>query len=247
LDGEFGEFFMPNNTISSIGFCGKIPTKGDFVQNELNSEFLKHWNEWLQAVISVSKEQLEGGWLNCFLTSPVWHFSLSAGICCDSAMVGTVIPSVDQVNRPFPFTLAAEHEGSALQGWYKNSWSEKFEKYILAVLEDDFELDAWYVELTDEHIEMSNLKTSTVSYESDDKVKKAWIIQGDVSPALIDLLHQQYSCHYGCYSLWWTLGSYSVEPCFIITNGLPQVSQFVAMLNGQWQENSWNITRMLKE
>ncbi|WP_274620544.1 TagF domain-containing protein [Colwellia maritima] len=162
-------------------------------------------------------------------------------------MIGTVIPSVDQVNRPFPFTLAAEHKGSALQGWYKNNWSEKFEKTILAVLEDNFELDAWYGELNNEKIEITTITTSTASYESDDKVKKAWIIQGDDSPELIDLLHQQYSFHYGRYSLWWTLGSYSVEPCFIITDGLPQVSQFVAMLNGQWQENNWNITRMLKE
>jgi type VI secretion system protein ImpM len=238
---------MSDNTISSIGFCGKIPTKGDFVQSELDSEFLKHWNEWLQAVVAVSKEQLEGHWLNCYLTSPIWHFSLSAGICCDSAVLGTVIPSVDQVSRHFPFTLAVEHSGSALQGWYKNTWSEKFEETILAVLEDDFELDAWSMKLHNEKIEISPFKTGAVSYESDDKVKKAWIIQGDISPELMDLLHQQYSHHYGRYSLWWTLGSDLVEPCFIVTDGLPQVSQFVAMLNGRWQENNWNTTKILKE
>ncbi|XQW83485.1 type VI secretion system-associated protein TagF [Thalassotalea piscium] len=238
---------MSENTIKSIGFCGKIPTKGDFVQSELDNEFLKHWNEWLQAVVAVSKEQLEGNWLNCYLTSPIWHFSLSAGICCESAMIGTVIPSVDQVSRHFPFTLAFEHSGSALQGWYKNTWSESFEEIILRVLDDDFDLDEWSVNLSKEKVEVNHLKTNVKSYQSDDKLKKAWVIQGDIPPSLIDLLHQQYAHHFGRYSIWWTLGSEIVEPCFIVTEGLPQVSQFVAMLNGQWQENSWNIAKILKE
>ncbi len=247
MDGPFGAFFMSDIPINTIGFCGKIPSKGDFVQNNLNPEFLKHWNEWLQAVIAVSKEQLEGQWLNCYLTSPIWHFSLSAGICCDSAIVGTVIPSVDQVSRHFPFTLTLEHNGTALQGWYKNTWSERFEQSILAVLEDDFKLEGWFAQLNDEKIELNSAIINVVSYESDDKIKKAWIIQGNISPALIELLHQQYNHHYGRYSLWWTLGSDLVEPCFIVTDGLPQVSQFVAMLNGQWQQHNWNTTEILKE
>lgn len=238
---------MSENIIKAIGFCGKIPSKGDFVQSNLNSEFLKHWNEWLQAVVAVSKEQLEGHWLNCYLTSPIWHFSLSAGICCDSAVLGTVIPSVDQVSRHFPFTLAVEHNGTALQGWHENTWSEKFEETILAVLEDDFDLDTWSTQLDNEKLELDKLTINVVSYESDDQIKKAWVIQGDITPKAIDLLHQQYNHHYGRYSLWWTLGSDLVEPCFIVTDGLPQVSQFVAMLNGQWQENNWNTTKILKE
>ncbi|MBU2870481.1 type VI secretion system-associated protein TagF [Colwellia sp. E2M01] len=238
---------MSNNPIDSIGFCGKIPIKGDFVQSKLNNDFLKHWNEWLQAVIAVSKEQLEDDWLDCYLTSPIWHFSLSAGICCDSPMIGTVIPSIDQVNRPFPFTLATEHNNSALQGWYKNTWSEKFEEMILKVLNDDFDFDDWCTMLSNEEVAIQNTKTNSATRESEDKIKKAWVIKGDSPPELLDLLHHQYSHHYGRYSLWWTLGSYFVEPCLIITEGLPQVSQFSAMLNGQWQENNWNVTKILKE
>lgn len=237
---------MSDSIVNPIGFCGKIPCKGDFVQNNLSNDFLKHWNEWLQAVLAVSKEQLTDDWLNCYLTSPIWHFSISSGICCESAVLGTIIPSIDKVNRHFPFTLAVEHNGSALQGWYNNTWSEKFKETILAVLEDDFELDAWCTQLSQEKLELGNIETSTERYESEDKLKKAWVIKGRISPELIDLLHQQYSHHYGRYSLWWTLGSTFVEPCFIITEGLPQVSQFVAMLNGQWQENNWNTT-ILKE
>ena len=41
---------MSREPIETIGFCGKIPSKGDFVQSNFNSDFLKHWNEWLQAI-----------------------------------------------------------------------------------------------------------------------------------------------------------------------------------------------------
>lgn len=235
---------MSNNPVSNIGFCGKIPCKGDFIQNNLSDDFLKHWNEWLQAVLAVSKEQLEDDWLNCYLTSPIWHFSLSPGICSDSAVLGTIIPSIDQVNRHFPFTLAFEHKHSALDAWYQNTWSEKFNETILAVLEDEFELDTWCLQLNDYVIDLFEPSSATENYESEDKLKKAWVIKGQFSPKLVDLLHQQYTHHYGRYSLWWTLGSALVEPCLIVTEGLPQVGQFAAMLNGQWQENNWNISKI---
>jgi len=238
---------MPNDSVDMIGFSGKIPSKGDFVQNDFNGDFLKHWNEWLQAVVAVSKEQLESDWLECYLTSPVWHFSLSAGVCCDSAIKGTLIPSVDRVGRHFPFTVAIEHSNTAIQGWSDKDWSQVTEHLILDVLEDDLLLEDWFEKLSTQ-IPTDEITISTfINRESDDKTKKAWVIQGDISPELTDLLHHQYNQSFGAYSLWWSLGSELVEPCFIVTEGLPQVSQFVAMLNGQWQAHSWNTTKIIKE
>lgn len=238
---------MSDDAIELIGFCGKIPTKGDFVQSNFNRDFLKHWNEWLQAVVAVSKEQLETQWLDCYLTSPIWHFSLSSGVCCESAVMGTLIPSVDQVGRHFPFTLAIEHSHLAVQAWFENDWSQSTENMILEVLEDNFELDVWFDKLAGQIPNLKIKKSTFINNETSDKVKKAWVIQGAVSPEIIDLIHLQYSQSYGAYSLWWTLGSELVEPCFIVTDGLPQVSQFAAMLNGQWQQHSWNTSEIIKD
>jgi len=58
----------------------------------------------------------------------------------------------------------------------------------------------------------------------------------------VTLLHQQYKFHFGQYSLWWTLGSDLIKPSFIVCTGLPHVSQFVSMLNGQWQQRQWNVS-----
>lgn len=237
---------MSREPIESIGFSGKIPSKGDFVQSDFNQDFLKHWNEWLQAVIAVSKEQLGQDWLDCYLTSPIWHFSLSPEVCCESSVMGTLIPSVDIVGRHFPFTVAIEHSNTAVTAWYENDWTENAEPIVLEVLEDNFDIEDWFEKISREISNVSIKTTTFSSHESDDKVKKSWVIQGSMSPKILDLLHLQYSQHYGAYSIWWTLGSELVEPCFIVTDGLPKVSQFVAMLNGQWQTYSWNTSEIIK-
>ncbi|GAL04531.1 protein phosphatase ImpM [Photobacterium aphoticum] len=59
------------------------------------------WSEWQQAILSVSREQLGEEWADCYLTSPVWHFALSPGACGKQGMVGTLMPSIDQVGRHF--------------------------------------------------------------------------------------------------------------------------------------------------
>lgn len=237
---------MSREPLKPIGFCGKIPSKGDFVQSDFSSDFLKHWNEWLQSVIAVSKEQLGQEWLNCYLTSPIWHFSLSPEVCCESSVMGTLIPSVDIVGRHFPFTVAIEHNNTALEAWFENKWSEDIEPIVLEVLEDDFDLNVWFESLNAKISKVSVNKTHFSTHESGDKVKKAWVVKGNVSPEILDLLHLQYSQSYGAYSIWWTLGSELIEPCFIVTDGMPQVSQFVAMLNGEWQSHSWNTSDIFK-
>ncbi len=237
---------MSREPIETIGYSGKIPSKGDFVQSDFNHDFLKHWNEWLQAVIAVSKEQLGKNWINCYLTSPIWHFSLSPGVCCESSVMGTLIPSVDLVGRHFPFTIAIEHNNSAVAAWFENDWTEYAEPIILEVLEDHFDLNIWFEKLRLNVPNLSVNETTFYNHESSDKIKKAWVVQGSMSPDVLDLLHREYSQNYGAYSIWWTLGSELIEPCFIITDGLPQVSQFVSMLNGEWQTYSWNTSEIVK-
>ena len=223
------------------GYCGKIPSKGDFIQSDFDFDFLSIWSEWLQSVIAVSKEQLEQNWLDCYLTSPIWHFSLSPRICGESAFIGTLIPSVDKVNRYFPFTVVAKHNLTAVQAWHENEWDSAFENKILEVLEDDLDIDMWFSHLADEAKFLQSDAITITNFESADNIKKGWVIKGDFSPTVLHLLHQQYHLNFGDYSIWWTTGSDLVEPCFIVTDGLPQVSQFVSMLDGQWQKRDWNI------
>ncbi len=91
---------MKLNTI--VGFYGKLPVVGDFVSRRLPNEFIKPWDGWLQSAIAASREELGDEWLNSYLTSPIWRFLLSPGVCGNKAVAGIMMPSVDRVGRYYP-------------------------------------------------------------------------------------------------------------------------------------------------
>ncbi|WP_394203329.1 type VI secretion system-associated protein TagF [Shewanella waksmanii] len=239
---------MSTKSLNPIGYCGKVPSKGDFVQHNLSADFIKSWSEWQQAVVAVSKEQIPQCWLDCYLTSPVWHFALSAGVCSDFAMCGTMIPSVDNVGRHFPFTLAAQHRLSPLAIWHHSAdWAPSFQQAILETLEDDCQLEPWLAKLIDRIDFATAPENLHINDQHVDLVKKSWVFQGREGIAADHLLHRYYQQHFGRYSIWWTEGSQWVSPCFIVCEGLPEVSQFVSMLNGQWAERDWNVARVTEK
>lgn len=125
----------------------------------------------------MSKEQSGNEWLDYYLTSPVWHFSLSAGVCCEQAVVGTLIPSVDNVGRHYPFTLAGFHQQAAVCGWHENEWSTQFEAQILQVLEDDINLETWLNDVSGQQYTIPVTGLCSSQSESSDITKKAWVIQ----------------------------------------------------------------------
>lgn len=236
---------MSGNPITEIGLCGKIPGRGDFLARGLAVDFIDSWNEWLQAVLAVSREQLQDNWLETYLTSPVWHFALSAGVCGDHAMAGTVIPSVDQVGRHYPFTLAGILQNTPVQAWLQQDWTGQLEQQILTTLDDDFELEPWLEQLKATPLDWPNAAILQLRQQSGQHNKPSLHIQADSDLKPYMLLHQSYRQQYGRYCLWWTEGSEHVAPCLLISSGLPQVSQYAAMLDGNWQRWHWQSTDII--
>ena len=92
---------------AAIGFHGKIPARGDFVQAGLPRAFTDPWDGWMQRMVAASRAVLGEAWLRAWLEMAVWRFALSSGICGPGAVIGLWMPSVDRVGRYFPLTLAA--------------------------------------------------------------------------------------------------------------------------------------------
>lgn len=92
---------------AAVGFYGKIPARGDFVQAGLPRSFIDPWDDWMQRMLASSRTMLGEAWLPAWLEAPVWHFALMPGICGPGAMLGLWLPSVDRIGRYFPLTLAA--------------------------------------------------------------------------------------------------------------------------------------------
>lgn len=88
------------------GWYGKIPALGDFASRRLPPEFLNPWEEWLMASLRGSRAALADRWRDTFLQAPIWRFLLFPEVCGPKAWTGILMPSVDNVGRHFPLTVA---------------------------------------------------------------------------------------------------------------------------------------------
>ena len=232
------------------GFFGKIPSHGDFVSRRLSSDFVGAWDRWLAECVSHSRGQLGDRWLGCYLSSPVWRFAISAGLCGESAWAGVIIPSVDKVGRYYPLTLCAklsEEHGplealESLGGWYG-----AVEQLALSCLDDDFDLDAFDDKLSKlghPVIDVAGLQSKAVSAQDDGgETNKCWRLGvsalEDPTTAYQRLLYHALGELFALYSLWWTDGSSLVQPSLLVSKGLPSTAGYSAFLDGAWSTWGW--------
>lgn len=93
------------------GLYGKLPSEGDFVTRRLPWEFTSVWDDWLQQGMQASRVALGAGWLELYLSAPIWRFHVAPGVCGPMGWRGLFFASVDRVGRYFPLTLACADAG----------------------------------------------------------------------------------------------------------------------------------------
>ena len=234
---------------ASPGFFGKLPAVGDFVSRRLPRSFLDPWDDWLQAAMTSSREQLGESWLDDYLTSPIWRFALSAEVAGSHPCGGILMPSVDKAGRYFPFTLATflpmntnlfEIAGIA------HAWFEEAETVALSIL-DEQPPD---IESLDSKVEALGMipvagvgRIGNIRSDMGDMNPKSWHIGMSSVTGLLDtlpsLVHRLAEFDFGYYSLWWTAGSEKITSALLLCEGLPPATGYSAMLGGGWQEHGW--------
>jgi type VI secretion system ImpM family protein len=130
--------------IRRIGYFGKVPSVGDFVFRNVASGLREGFDDWLQHALEASRSQMKDGWLNAFLTSPVWRLVLDRQYESDPLTVGIMIPSVDKVGRYFPFCIFIQMDRMELDAAFIAECDlalDSLEDFILSVLEADFDLE----------------------------------------------------------------------------------------------------------
>lgn len=245
---------MPTEPVNVVGYHGKVPKHGDFVSRGLPNTFIGTWDVWLQEAIHTSRQQLGNNWLNYYLTSPLYRFVLSPGICGDLAWMGTMMPSVDKVGRYYPMTISLNNPSAAnpfvaLQS--NKSWFEQVERLILSCLNDDFNLENFYqrvCQLTPNTASMPSDQPEPFTNQMNDLAFPTSLRQPlssisslpEILPAILDRLLKD---HCLAYSVWWTQGSDHVEPSLLICTGLPSFDGISAMFDGNWQQWGWEGKR----
>lgn len=232
---------MNSQAPSVVGLFGKIPALGDFVRRRLPASFVEPWDEWLRQAIVRSKDELGQGWLPDYLTSPLWRFAVSGGVCGDAPACGVLMPSVDAVNRHYPLTVAATLPAGAnpfalVAG--AEAWFDAVESLALSCLQPEGDVNLVDSELDAVGQPGSSAAsarfplTGLAAYSAD---SERWRVDLDSEGLLGNvflphLLDRFVRASYGAYSLWWTTGSDHVPPSFMIYRALPPPSDFAAMM-----------------
>lgn len=236
-----GEALDAASELAVIGYFGKVPIRGDFVQRRLPRSFLDPWDDWLQGAVAASKSQLGNGWLDSYLTSPIWRFALPAGVCGDVPAAGVLMPSVDSVGRYYPMTIAILQPRSSHSFAFAaraQPWFEAAEATILNCLDDGFELaalDNRLMELAnllgrwqedDTQIEaMPGMGGSGLGFHLDGADIDRWF-PGAYGGLLDCILRDRFAR----YSLWWTAGSDRVRAGLRLYDGFPAEVDFADFL-----------------
>lgn len=99
---------MPPAKMAAGGYgaFGKMPALGDFFRIGLCPGFVDPWDRWLQTGLARLRDLLGARWEGCYMSAPIWRFTLAAGVVGPQAVQGVLMPSVDRVGRQFPLTLA---------------------------------------------------------------------------------------------------------------------------------------------
>lgn len=89
-----------------VGYTGKLPAYGDFVQGGGSLQACKSWSAWAEDGLAHVRDT--PGFHDVFLTSPIWRFSVAAEVFSSAPVAGVFCPSMDKVGRLFPFAVLTE-------------------------------------------------------------------------------------------------------------------------------------------
>lgn len=237
------------NTIT--GFYGKLPIIGDFVSRRLPSTFITPWDSWLQSAIATSREELGDKWLNSYLTSPIWRFLLSPGVCGDKAVAGIIMPSVDRVGRYYPLTVAVVFDKSpALPFLFTagNVWFEQLEDAALTGLEGNLDINAFDQLIQSIPVFPVPINPSSAPLSGE---KKSFYTEmenlGQMNDAFVGLNAKLLTSFMSGYSLWSNEGSEHVQPALLVCEGLPPVSSFADFLTDRLNTNYVTPSELARE
>jgi type VI secretion system protein ImpM len=231
----------------SVGFFGKLPSHGDFLERRVNDAFREAWDDWLQRSIAQSQRVLGAQWLDCYLTSPLWRFFLSEGIAGAASFAGVLMPSVDRVGRYFPLTVVAELPPKIEPLAFArlaHSWFINVENLCTDALQSQaFDLAAFDASLSassaaladaDSHPMRESFRTDATQWRW--AIRSADEIEGAMGCALMSAAQNVLRPM----AMWWTDGSELVQPSALLTRGLPRPESFAALLAGNWNDGVWH-------
>lgn len=214
------------------GWYGKLPSLGDFATRRLSMEFVKRWDDWLQDVLPASRAALGEGWLDAYLTMPIWRFALLPGLIGQSGWAGVLMPSVDRVGRHFPLTLAMalpSNAAAAYAVFEGAEWFADLEDTALSVLDPTRSAD----DLDGALVQCALAVRPAAEPDGAAGPLRALSSVDAFEPLAEGEALRAWSESTGWQGLWWTRGRVDGESLMLGCCGLPTAEEFAWLLEGR--------------
>jgi type VI secretion system protein ImpM len=232
---------------ASVGFFGKLPSHGDFIERRVSGAFRDPWDDWMQRCMVESQRELGGRWLDCYLTSPMWRFFLCDGVVGAASYAGVLLPSVDRVGRYFPLTVVVELPGELPAMEFSriaSAWFGEVEQLCADALQNPaFDLSNFDAALVASAEKLSGVdQLSPVRAFPAASAQWHWPAESvnDFSQAVTGPLMGMAQGALRPMAMWWTDGSELVQPSVLLTRSLPRPDSFGALLAGTWADGRWD-------
>lgn len=151
-----------------IGYTGKLPGYGDFLQGGGALEACKTWSAWAESGLAATRDT--AGFHDTFLTSPIWRFAVAGGVFGNAPVAGAFCPSMDKVGRLFPFAVMSELEPGVAPipaCLAQGDWFDRLEATILAALDPEARVEDLAASLPDPAMMNGHASASPLSGLSD--------------------------------------------------------------------------------
>jgi type VI secretion system protein ImpM len=230
-----------------VGFFGKLPSHGDFLERRVAGSLVEVWDAWLQQCIDASRRALGERWLDSYLTSPIWRFFLCDGVAGPASYAGVLLPSVDRVGRYFPLTVvvALPVEIAALAfAEAAADWFDEVEQLCAAAVEDpNVDLSAFDEQLAATGDRLAGLDRLPEPLAFPGRTAQwRWPVSStrELGAAVAAPLMAAAHASLRPLTMWWTDGSERVEPSVLLVRRLPRPESFAALLAGGWNDSHWD-------
>ncbi len=220
------------------GWYGKLSMLGDFAQRRLPQHFVQACDTWLSAGMEASRQQLGPGWLDTYLTGPMWRFAFAPGVIDPSWWFGVLMPSVDNVGRYFPLVVARETAAAPegreafgeLAAWFAHVGWATLNTLRAQASVDDFEhalsgAPRW-PDAPASRRPQAQFHTGRERFTLEGAASLTQWMEG------MGALAVSQRCH--GHSLWWPDHVNTPDDSFSIAPGLPAPEHFALLLEGRW-------------
>lgn len=232
------------------GWYGKLAALGDFASRRLPQPWVQACDQWLSECLLSSRAELGADWLDLYLTAPLWRFAWAPGVIDAQWWFGVLMPSCDNVGRYFPLLVAQAGRSvpqqatalAELERWYLHIANAALQTLDGRTAVDAFEaalaLAPACANLAGVPADPASGASSscsrpvalTTAESACEPMLRHETLSGWLARAAALALQRQLQ---GC-SLWWSWSPDEPAGPVRVLTGLPQPTQFSAMLDGRW-------------